>query len=149
SLGYLRSILPLVDPPEDRVPEEIHAAIRDGVFSAGQDEPELINRSARWTYAIFRELDEGLETSPVYKAEPSMVLPAEWRRLNLAVGALDPEFERTAFGIVIHTPIGRSAVIGDVFFPRLRFAFPLVVRTVVEDLHAIPTLTNSSSACWA
>jgi hypothetical protein len=147
SLSYLRSILPPVDPPEDLVPQEIRAAIGLNLFAAGQDEPDLINRSARWTYAMFRELDEG-EAQPFLKtAAPLTTL--DWKQLHPAVGALDPDFEIEAFGLVIHLPIAQSAMIGEVRFPRLDRSFPVAVRVVVEDLHALPTLTNASSACWA
>jgi hypothetical protein len=147
TLEYLRSILP-PPPPEEYVPTAVREAISLGAIASQQDDPELINLSARWTYAIFNELREGQAQFSIKTPPPS---PFRFSRTfgNLSVGALDQEFETAAFGLAVQGLAEKSSVIGEVHFPRLNRTFPLALRALVEDPHAPPSSTNASSACWA
>lgn len=150
SPDYLRQVLPPGDPPPALVPEQVRLAIQSQLFSAGQKDPELIDRCARWTYAIFSEIDQGFAVPFSVDLPPWLAAPG-WRLLSPAVGVLDPSYEAHAFGLVIQLSLVKSMVLGEVRFPRLgpSASFPLALRAVTEDLHAVPTLANASSCCWA
>ena len=55
---YLAEFLPREDPPPPYVPPEVEGEISSWIEGAGE-RAGLVARSARWTYAMFREFRLG------------------------------------------------------------------------------------------
>jgi hypothetical protein len=148
SLEYLREVLPPPNPPLERVPPLVREFFGASDSTGGGEDGGIIQRSAFWTYAIFSESGGGFLEVTLKFPGPSW--SDWWRATPFAVGVLDQEFEGSGFGLIIlHASRGTSQIIGEAFFPRLERRFPIVVRSLVEDLHAVPSLTNATSTCWA
>lgn len=149
---YLRDVLPKELPPPQRVPGEVmsYFAKRDGF-----DDPDLIRRSAHWTYAIFAELRRGEWSldAPASPAFASCLLRTGARAAATAVsvGVLDQDYEQSGFGIILTLPWAeKSEPVGTVVFPQLKDTrFPVAIRALAEDPHAAPSLPNATTTCWA
>jgi hypothetical protein len=173
SLDYLNAVLPPSNPPLESVPVPVQRAFgasepfgeSEGSSFPEDEGPNITRRSAFWTYAIFSEFGDG-SVQPT--TMPGPFCPAWWwwrwwwcwwQKWNqpkqrfkalFSVGAFDRDFEGPGFGLIIESPfLQRSQIIDELFFPRLNRSFPVAARPLVEDLHAVPSLINATSTCWA
>jgi hypothetical protein len=173
SLDYLNAVLPPSNPPLESVPVPVQRAFgasepfggSEGSSFPEDEGPNITQRSAFWTYAIFSEFGDG-SVQPT--TMPGPFCPAWWwwrwwwcwwQKWNqpkqrfkalFSVGAFDRDFEGAGFGLIIESPfLQRSQIIDELFFPRLNRSFPVAARPLVEDLHAVPSLINATSTCWA
>ena len=137
---YLRTILPTSNPPDEYVPD----VVRPWMLLLRDREGEDVYRAGLWTYAMFSEIRQNQYTI----VDPILLRPFQILPLN-AIGVLDQEFEYTGFGVVLMArPPLTSRMIGQILFHRLAQTFPVVLRSLEEDLHAIPSPSNGASACW-
>ncbi|MCX5497159.1 hypothetical protein OSH11_20825 [Kaistia dalseonensis] len=153
STDDLDKILPRDLPPLAAVPGVVVAAYDE--LTEGDHDP-LIRRSAFWTHAIFAALRRRSWSFAPEREIPPLLATAFGAdgfgpNATLSVGALDPDFEEEAFGLVLTLPHEReSAVIGTISLPELNDArFPVAVRALAEEPHAAPSLPNATTTCWA
>jgi hypothetical protein len=141
SREYLHTVLAAADPPAESVPEPV----RPSLLLLRDREGEDVYRAGLWTYAMFSEIGQGrfqiVDTSPSW---PFRFLPMS------AIGVFDEDFEGVGFGpVIMARPPSASGIIGQIAFPQLDGAsFPVVLRSLEEDFHAVPSPSNASSACW-
>jgi hypothetical protein len=157
---YFREVLPSDDPPYERVPGEVDEDIHAWADRAEVDDRNLIARGARWTYAMFSELGEGQ-----YRLQrgyyrrwpegwPEYFPHVDWNlNKRASIGLFDREHEEAGFGLVITAPPwpGPSfEIVDQIEFPRLNSTrFPLAVRHLETEPHALLHPNGATSACWA
>lgn len=154
--SYLREFLPRFSPAIELVPSAVVRAFeRRGEYIV--DEPELIARSAFWTYALFSEMDlrqyrsEDLD----YRWEVSPLLSTIHSGLGMqriSFGLFDMRREKPGIGFIFDVPEWsgpKFLIIDTLSFPRLGgVRFPLAIRqTRIE--HHLDHPTGATSACWA
>jgi hypothetical protein len=123
-------------------------AVRQSLRLLRESEGEVVYRAGLWTYAMFSEIRGGFFQIPYRDFPDYPWSPFRWQP---AIGAFDMDFEDAGFGVVIMTrPPVQSGVIGQIRFPRFEGRlFPIALRSLEEDLHAVPSTSNAASACWA
>lgn len=151
---FLAEVLPSRDPP-DPVTADLLPVLYGRDRDAGSE--DQMRRSRLWTYAILAELGAGRVVPNPAEVRLQTLLPRSgvlasgWLSEQISVGFLDPDYEAFAFGLVIASPFAtRSQVVGEIQFPRLDASFPLAVRAVAADPHAVPRILGiAAGACWA
>ncbi len=152
---YLRGQLPREDPRIESVPGDVLREIQSCIEQGDFEDPSLLARSVRWTYAIFFELGLGNYRLVDYQF-PFMPFRLPFLGNDLlgkaSIGLYDPNHEQKGFGLCIDVPGWDGPdfyIIASVHFTRLKQTFPLAVRSVETELHAAPNPTGATSTCWA
>ncbi|MCF3639789.1 hypothetical protein LXM94_07375 [Rhizobium sp. TRM95111] len=152
--AYLREQLPKENPSSEYVPPDVEREIVSWREKGEFDDPELLARSVRWTYAIFSEFSLGNYRYTEGKGLGFFpwgpcVLPYDQQ---VTVGLYDKDKERAGFGLALNVPqgVGPPFYIADyIEFPRLQQRFPFAVRQVTTELHSPPNPVNATTTCWA
>lgn len=152
--GYLREQLPPEDPPATYVPGDVAREIESWIRRGKFEDPSLLARSVRWTYAIFSELGLGnfqwLDGAG-WRMAPWGIPPSP-PGPQTAVGLYDNQREEPGFGLSLNVPVWAGPpffILGQVEFPRLKRRFPIAIRQVTTELHAAPNPVNATTTCWA
>jgi hypothetical protein len=155
--AYLREYLPDENPPMEQVPWDVIDEIESRGEFVGED-PELLARSTRWTYAIFSELGLGRYRSERpygYVLKDKLRIGPIWPPHDLrrvSFGLFDQASEQPGLGLILDVPQWQGptfAIIDFISFPRLYgTSFPLAIRQSEIDLH-VAHPSGATSACWA
>lgn len=150
--GYLREFLPDEDPVPDLLPIEVNEEIATWIERDELEDRALVARSTRWTYAMFNELR--LNQIEIDWRGPPFWWP--WFLLTgpfkqPAIGLFDRKSEEPGFGLIMEIPATddlQTMVVARVKFPRLNATFPLLLRQVSYDDHALAHPVGATSAAW-
>ncbi|WP_448229857.1 hypothetical protein [Pseudoxanthomonas mexicana] len=151
---YLREFLPREDPPERYVPVDVREEIAGWIERDEIEDRSLVSRSTKWTYALINELQlyqfriVGPYAPIFHHFYPNTPPPV------LSIGLFDSETEPGGFGFAVHIPeitglFARGEIIAYLEFPRLRARFPLILREVSYEDHALDHPINATASSWA
>ncbi|MEN5365639.1 hypothetical protein ABE571_04475 [Stenotrophomonas sp. TWI273] len=153
---YLREYLPRFSPAIERVPRAVVREIerRNDYVT---DSPDLIARSAFWTYALFSEISlrqyrSGL-LGYLWRNPPwHMPIWPGFGTTQLSFGLFDSRLEAPGIGFILDVPGWDGpefAIVDSLSFPRLgKVSFPFAIRqTQIE--HHVDHPKGATSACWA
>lgn len=123
SREYIAEVVPQGAPPDSEIAGDVREA------AARLDDP-VSRRSLLWTAAIFKQIRGGLPLMLGPKVVGPMIR-------NVVVGVLDPKTEGGGFGIALHVELGARPTegLGPISFPQIGRAFPVVVRSLWDELH--------------
>jgi len=153
---YLRQFLPSEDPMPDFVPNEVNEEVATWIERDELDDRALVARSTRWTYAMFNEwrlkqVKIDWEGPPHWWGDLwGYVMPGSFD--GPAIGLFDRHTEKPGFGLIMETQVIdalRPTVVASIGFPRLKVAFPLLLRPVSNVDHALAHPYGATSAAWA
>jgi hypothetical protein len=156
---YLREVLPSMDPPLNEVPRpvlsEFESLFDDQLYRGEMGEYRA--RSVKWTYAVFEQLRLGNYEIDSFRRPPffgSILDLGIGLFGQMSFGLFDPEFEQRGYGLIVATRLpsdypGPETEFGSVVFRRLDKRFPIILRRMETELHALDGPWNGTSAAWA